>query len=145
MSSKSQRLRRLVRYRDQLERVQQQRLAVALHAHAEREHQLAVARDQREATLRVPPVTDPTEAGGRDAFLLRLDREITAREAALAHSAGLVQDERSALLARSRDRKAMETLLDHAAEAERAARRLAERKQADAVAGRQWLDRGGPA
>ena len=57
------------------------------------------------------PSTSPAALPLRE-YLRRLDREIAARWAALAHSHEEVDDERAALLDRRRDRKAIETLLD---------------------------------
>jgi flagellar export protein FliJ len=67
-----------------------------------------------------------------------VDREIAARKAALEHSALDVEAERSELLLRRRDRKALETLLDKRLEEERIERARAELRLIDELATTRW-------
>ncbi len=71
---------------------------------------------------------------------MRLQREIGARKAALAHSAETVEGERRELMERRRDVKAIETLLDHRLEEERVLANRADIKRIDELAGRRWID-----
>ena len=143
MTLTPQRLRRLVKQRERLERLQEQELAEAQRLYATRENALHESQGEREALLDTAvPWTGPIEpedlvAG--IAFLRRVDREIGARRAALAHSAEDVALEREELLSRRRDRKAMETLLDHRVEEERLAAGRAERKLIDELASTRWV------
>ncbi|MGE5501454.1 MAG: flagellar export protein FliJ [Ignavibacteriales bacterium] len=81
---------------------------------------------------------DLAELAAASAAAVRFGREADARAAALQHSAERVMAERAVLLERRRDRKAMETLLDHRREEERVARNRAERKRLDELAGIRW-------
>lgn len=143
MAMQPSRLRRLVRHRERLERLQEQEVAAALRVLAIRERALAEARSAREQLLGAGalegPVDPPALAAAVD-YLRRLDREIGAKEAAVRHSVEDVQAERETLRERSRDRKAMESLLEHALEQERLERNRRERIALDDVAGRRWLD-----
>src|SRR5512140_2203201 len=123
MSLTPQRLRRLVRYRERLERIQELELAGAQRLYQARLRALESAQDDRERALDVGiaaggPI-DPGELLARVDYLRRADREIGARRSALAHSADDVAEERNALMERRRDRKAMETLLDRRLEEDR--------------------------
>ena len=111
------RLRRLVRQREQLETLQEGRLGKALGQKAERE--LAVRESQSaranhliEARGSGSGPVDPLLLAAGSAYTVRLDRDIAARKAALAHSETDVDVERDRLLDRRRDRRAMETLLE---------------------------------
>lgn len=142
MTLTPQRLRRLVKQRERLERLQEQELAEAQRLHAKREAALHESQGEREALLDsgVPasgPV-HPADLVANVAFLRRVDREIGARGAALAHSVEDVALEREELLSRRRDRKAMETLLDHRLEDDRVAASREERKLIDELASTRW-------
>jgi flagellar export protein FliJ len=134
-------LRRLVRYRERLERLQEQQLGAALRRERERADALAEAEAGRASLLGQAPAYEPADGESRLAYLQRAEREITARTAALAHSHESVAREREALLEQRRDRKAMEALLDRTLAEERLDQQRADRKQLDSVAGRAWFDR----
>ena len=143
MTLTPQRLTRLVKQRERLERLQEQELAEAQRLYATRERSLHQSQEHREALLDTAvPASGPIEPAdlvANVAFLRRVDREIGAKSAALAHSAEDVALEREELLVRRRDRKAMETLLDHRLEEERMAANREERKLIDEVASTRWV------
>jgi len=145
MTLTPQRLRRLVKQRERLERLQERELAEAQRLHATREDALHESQGEREALLDsgVPasgPV-QPADLVANVAFLRRVDREIGARSSALAHSVEDVALEREELLSRRRDRKAIETLLDHRLEDDRVAASREERKLIDELASTRWKPR----
>jgi flagellar export protein FliJ len=91
-----------------------------------------------------PPASgavDPDDLWSANVYLGRLDREIGARPAALAHSIDEVAVERERLLELRRDRRAVETLLERRREDERLRRSRADIKRIDEMATRRWLDR----
>ncbi|GMV84283.1 MAG: hypothetical protein AMXMBFR80_01410 [Dehalococcoidia bacterium] len=142
MTLTPQRLKRLVKHREHLERLQERELAEALRLHRRREEALTESLGNREALLDIQrPATGPLDAADLQAelaYLRRVDREILARRAALQHSANDVEAERAELLDRRRDRKAIEALLDHRLEEERLARNRAERALIDELAVTRW-------
>ncbi|HML99670.1 MAG TPA: flagellar export protein FliJ [Tepidiformaceae bacterium] len=142
MTLTPQRLKRLVKHRERLERLQERELAEALRLHRRREEALTESLGNREALLDIQrPATGPLDAADLQAelaYLRRVDREILARRAALQHSANDVEAERAELLDRRRDRKAIEALLDHRLEEERLARNRAERALIDELAVTRW-------
>ncbi len=139
------RLRRLVRQREQLETLQEGRLGKALGQKAQRE--LAVRESQTartsffvEARGTGEGIVDPTLLAAGRAYSIRLDRDIAARKSALAHSETDVEIERDRLLDRRRDRRAMETLLEKwLAECKVAANRT-QAKRLDEQATVRWLN-----
>lgn len=142
MSLTPQRLQRLVKHRERLERLQEQELAKAQRLYFVRLQALESARADRERFLDAGPpghgVVDlPGLLSGGD-YRQRVEREIGARSAALAYSDEDVAEERAALLERRRDRKAMEALLDHRLEDERLREQRAEHKRIDEVAVTRW-------
>ena len=138
MSLSPGRLRRLVSYRERLERLQEMALAAALSGLADRERALADARDERRAAVQAAPTGHPADVELRVAYLRRATREISAREAAVAFSRSEVERERARLQLRSAERKAMETLLEKSLAAARLARARAESQRLDDVAMVQW-------
>ncbi len=142
MTLTPQRLKRLVKHRERLERLQEQELAEALRLYRRREEALNESLGNRAALLDIKrPATgalDPADLQAELAYLRRVDREILARRSALQHSANDVDEERTELLGRRRDRKAMEALLDHRLEEERLARNRAERALIDELAATRW-------
>lgn len=145
MSLTPQRLRRLVRYRERLERLQEMELASAQRLYHVRLDALEAAHGDCERTLdqpvpRVGPV-DTAELMSRVDYLGRAKREISARQAALAHSEDDVSEERAALLDKRRDRKAMEALLDHRLAADRLEANRAETRRIDEMAVTRWRPR----
>ena len=136
------RLRRLVKHRERLERLQEQELAEALRLYRRREDSLNESLGNREALLGAGrPGAGPVDIAGLHselAYLRRVDREVVARRAALQHSAAGVEEERSELLTRRRDRKAIETLLDRRLEQERIERNRAELRLIDELATTRW-------
>lgn len=141
MTLSPQRLRRLVRQRERLEKVQEGELAQALRLYRRREEALNESFANRDALLDARfeggalDVADFLAAGE---YLRRVDREITARRAALDHSAADVEEERAELMVRRRDRKAMESLLEKRLEEERLAGRRAEQRLIDELATTRW-------
>lgn len=137
-----QRLRRLVKHRERLERLQEQELAEAQRLYHIRARALAEATEQRERFLDAgPPHRGPISLADLLAgteFLRRVERDIAARRAALATSELDVAEERALLLARRRDRKAMETLLDRRLDEERIAANRADIKRIDELASVRW-------
>lgn len=144
MTLTPERLRRLVKYRERLERLQELELAAAQRRRVERERALGESRRQRSDLLDAgPPASgsvDPEDLWSGTVYLARLDREINARVAALAHSLDEVAGEREQLLEKRRDRRAMETLLEHGEAGERLRRGRAETKRIDELAVRRWID-----
>lgn len=142
MTLTPQRLRRLVTHRERLEHLQEQELAEAQRLHLVRQQALDQARAARERVLAagVPDRgrIEPADLICGEAYMLRTQRDISARLAAVAHSEDDVAAEREELLARRRDRKAMETLLDHRLEEERVARNRADIKRIDELAVNRW-------
>jgi len=138
------RLRRLVRQREQLETLQEGRLGKALGQKAHRE--LAVRESQStraaffvEARGSGEGEVDPMLLAAGRAYTLRLDREIAARKAALAHSETDVEIERDRLLDRRRDRRAMETLLEKWLADRKIAINRSQAKRLDEQATVRWL------
>ncbi|MFN0147159.1 MAG: flagellar export protein FliJ [Dehalococcoidia bacterium] len=136
------RLKKLVTYRERLEKLQERELALTAQRQAERQRAVDAALDARGQFLDEPAALGPLDpvlraAGG--AYLGRVDREIEARYAALAHSRVEVAGERAKLLDRRRDRKAMEALLDAARAQLRHEHQRAEMAALDEQAGSRWL------
>lgn len=144
MTLTPQRLKRLVKQRERLEKLQEGELAQAMRLYRKREEALDESRSNREHLLDersnggTIDVADFLAAGE---YLRRVDREIVARSAALQHSANDVEEERAELLIRRRDRKAMETLLERRLEEERIERNRAERRLIDELATTRWRPR----
>ena len=141
MTLTPQRLKRLVRQRERLEKLQEGELAEAMRLYRRREDALNESLDNRDALLgasfgeRAIDIADALAAGD---YLRRVDREIIARRSALEHSANDVEEERSELMAKRRDRKAMEALLDKRLEEERIERARAELRLIDELATTRW-------
>lgn len=142
MSLSPERLRRLVKHRERLERLQEANLAFELRQQAERQRALDASRAVRQALFDAgAPATGALELTTLEASaacVVRFGREIDARTAALTHSGERVDAARQVLMERRRDRKAMDTLLDHSLEAERLEERRRERNQLDELAGIRW-------
>jgi flagellar export protein FliJ len=142
MSLSAARLKKLVKHREHLERIEEGNLAAELRQQATRQRALAASRTQRESLFAAgTPAAgrlDVTALVSGAACVVRFGRDIDARLAALAHSEGLVEAQREVLLARRRDRKAMQSLLDHRLEEERLERNRLERKHIDELAGVRW-------
>ena len=141
MSLNPQRLKRLVKQRERLERIQEFELAEAMRLYARREEALNESRANRDALLDSPLSKGPIDLADLEAgmlYLRRVDREITARSAALATSANDVEEERTELMLRRRDRKAMDALLEKRLEEERIARNRAELRLIDELAVTRW-------
>ncbi len=141
MSLTPQRLKRLVSYRERLERLQELELGRANGARLEREAAVnLVAREKLDYLHSALPAgaLDLAQLVANQAYSARLDRTQSARSAALRHSDRLVDEARETLRARSRDRKAMELLLDHRLEADRLLARRVEAKQLDEAAIARW-------
>ncbi len=141
MTLTPQRLRRLVKQRERLEKLQEGELAEAMRLYRRREDALNESIGNREALLDTAfggnalDVADLLAAGD---YLGRVDREISARSAALQHSASDVEEERAELMDRRRDRRAMETLLERRLEEERIERARAEMRLIDELATTRW-------
>lgn len=144
MTLTPQRLKRLVKQRERLEKLQEGELAQAMRLYRKREEALDESRSNREHLLDersnggTIDVADFLAAGE---YLRCVDREIVARSAALQHSANDVEEERAELLIRRRDRKAMEALLERRLEEERIERNRAERRLIDELATTRWRPR----
>jgi flagellar export protein FliJ len=143
MALSAKRLKRILSHRERLERLQEARLADAGRRRQERVLALEGTRSRREDILAAGvPLRGPVDAQALNAnmyAMLGVEREILARSAALAHSDREVAGERETLLGRSRDRKAIETLLDHRLQAERRARLRADALRLDEQASVRWL------
>lgn len=141
MTLTPQRLRRLVKQRERLEKLQEGELAEALRLYRRREDALNESKANREALLDGPSAggaVDIADLLATGEYLRRVDREIVARGAALQHSANDVEEERAELMVRRRDRKAMEALLDKRLEEERIERARAELRLIDELATTRW-------
>ncbi|HNM77126.1 MAG TPA: flagellar export protein FliJ [Tepidiformaceae bacterium] len=141
MTLTPQRLRRLVKQRERLEKLQEGELAEALRLYRRREDALNESKANREALLDGPSTggaVDLADLLAAGEYLRRVDREIVARGAALQHSANDVEEERAELMVRRRDRKAMEALLDKRLEEERIERARAELRLIDELATTRW-------
>jgi len=145
MALSAQRLKRLVAHRERLERLQEQELAGAVRVLRIRQQALDAARASRVEVLATDPGSDLAARQGVIDYLQRLDREIAAKDAAVRHSLEDVDAERATLRERSRDRKAMESLLEKRVEEERVERNRADIRRLDDVAGRRWFDANGVA
>lgn len=136
-----QRLKRLVSYRERVERLQEQELGRVNAVRNDRESAFnAVSQEKLDylrGSLPAGPL-DITQLAGNQAYSARLDRTRSARAAALRHSDQQVADAREVLLARSRDRKAMELLLERRLVADRLLARREEAKQLDEAAIARW-------
>ncbi len=146
MTLSPQRLKRLVKQRERLEKLQEGELAEATRLYQRREAALKESLDNREQLMDHAAEEGPLDiadflAAGE--YLRRVDREIGARQAALEHSANDVEEERNELLLRRRDRKAMEALLDKRLEEERKERARAELRLIDELAVTRWRPGGG--
>ncbi len=146
MTLTPQRLRRLVKQRERLEKLQEGELAAATRLYRRREDALNESLGNREQLMESTANDGPLDVAdflAAGAYLRRVDREIGARRAALEHSANDVEEERNELLLRRRDRKAMEALLDKRLEEERIERSRAESRLIDELATTRWRPRGG--
>lgn len=143
MTLSRKRLERLVKHRERLEHLQEERLAEAQQQHQRRERALLETESNRDglyaAGAPASGTVDPSEWHAAGAYLVRLKREIGARQAALAHSAETVEGERRELMERRRDVKAIEALQSHQAEQERIRRARTESKRIDELASHRWL------
>jgi|GEM_PF-6142927 len=147
MTLTPQRLKRLVKQRERLEKLQEGELAEATRLYRRREEALNESLGNRAQLLdaRAPAGRlDVADFLAAAHYLRRVEREIGARRAALEHSAHDVEEERAELLARRRDRKAMEALLDKRLEQERKERARAERLLIDELATTRWRPGGKP-
>jgi len=134
-------MKKLVTYRERLEKLQERELALAAQRRAERQLALDRSRNARGELLDYTPEPgpiDPTVLAAATVYLGRVDREIEARSAALAHSDAEVDVEREKLLVHRRDRKAMEVLRDRALERVRAEQQRNEAAAIDEVATTRW-------
>lgn len=141
MTLTPQRLRRLVKQRERLEKLQEGELAEALRLYRRREDALNESKANREALLDGPSTggaVDIADLLAAGEYLRRVDREIVARGAALQHTANDVEEERAELMVRRRDRKAMEALLDKRLEEVRIERARAELRLIDELATTRW-------
>ena len=148
MTLTPQRLKRLVKQRERLEKIQEGELAEALRLYRRREDALNESLGNREQLMATSANDGPLDVAdflAAAAYLRRVDREIGARRSALEHSANDVEEERTELLTRRRDRKAMETLLDKRLEEERIERARASLRLIDELAITRWRPRGGAA
>jgi flagellar export protein FliJ len=132
----------LVTYRERLERLQEQELAEAQRLYVVRMSALTQSRQERERFLDTPvpgrgPL-DPADLAAGRYYRERIEREIGAKQAAVAHSEADVAEERDLLLARRRDRKAIEALLDRRNEEDRVARNRVDIKRIDELAISRW-------
>lgn len=141
MTLTPQRLKRLVKQRERLEKLQEGELAEATRLYERRQDALNESLGNREQLLDQAASEGPLDVAdflAAGAYLRRVDREIGARTAAVEHSANDVAEERTELLLRRRDRKAMETLLDRRLEEERKERARAETRLIDELATTRW-------
>ena len=148
MTLTPQRLKRLVKQRERLEKIQEGELAEAMRLYRRREDALNESLGNREQLMATSANDGPLDIAdflAAAAYLRRVDREIGARRSALEHSANDVEEERTELLERRRDRKAMETLLDKRLEEERIERARASLRLIDELAITRWRPRGGAA
>ena len=146
MTLTPQRLKRLVKQRERLEKLQEGELAEALRLYRRREDALNESLGNREQLMETAAADGPLDMAdflAAAAYLRRVDREIGARRSALEHSENDVAEERNELLERRRDRKAMEALLDKRLEEERVERTRAEMRLIDELATTRWRPRGG--
>ena len=146
MTLSPQRLKRLVKQRERLEKLQEGELAEAMRLYRKREDALNESLGNREQLMDSAAEEGPLDMAdflAAGAYLRRIDREIGARRAALDHSANDVEEERNELLLRRRDRKAMEALLDKRLEEERVERARAELRFIDELATTRWRPHGG--
>lgn len=146
MTLTPQRLKRLVKQRERLEKLQEGELAEAMRLYRRREEALNESLGNREQLMETAAIEGPLDMAdflAAGAYLRRVDREIGARTAALEHSAHDVEEERGELLLRRRDRKAMEALLDKRMEEERLERARAETRLIDELATTRWRPQGG--
>jgi flagellar export protein FliJ len=130
-----------VNYRERLERLQEIELGKAHQSRNERAAALAAVTREKTSYLdsrHDEGVLDVVQLIANEAYSARLDRLHSARSAALRYSDQIVETEREILLARSRDRKAMERLLERRIEDERLLARRAETISLDEIAISRW-------
>ena len=143
MTLTPQRLKRVEKQRERIEKLQEVELAKAMRLYRRREDALEESLGNRAQLMELAAREGPLDFLAAGAYLHRVDREIGARRAALEHSANDVEEERSELLLRRRDRKAMEALLDKQMEEERVERARAELRFIDELATTRWRPHGG--
>lgn len=142
MTLSPQRLRRLLKHRERLERIQEMELAEAQRLYFTRLTALSESEAQRDRYLDTPVPQSgrvhPADLNAGADYLRRVEREIGARAAAVTHSEADVAEERDELLVRRRDRKAIEALLDRRLEEARIAYNRADIKRIDELAINRW-------
>jgi flagellar export protein FliJ len=136
-------LKRLIRYRERLERLQEKELALRLRRQDERRAALAAVIDARRTLIEAPVVppgrVQPGLLLAAEAYLQALGRHEGARRAALDLSAQEVADERARLLERRRDRRALEVVLERHLAAERLREGRDASRQLDEAGATRWL------
>lgn len=144
MSLSKPRLQRLMRQRERLERAQEAALGAAVRAQTKRSEAVRAAVEHRRAVVwdASSRPGDPLLRITTRAHLDATDRAIDARRAALRHAGDATEREREALLARRRDRLAIQALLDRLEREERERRARRERLVLDEAAAHRWI-RGG--
>jgi flagellar export protein FliJ len=144
MSLTPQRLRKLVSYREQLEKAQEQVLGATLARRAERATEVELVRDERASLIATPAPSagafDPAEIEGLGTYVRRLDVEIIRREEALGRADDEVAAARETLLQRRQERRAMDSLLQQRLAAERLRERRRELHLLDDLGSRRWWD-----
>lgn len=141
MPISSKRLERLIRQRTLAERLQRRELAQAIAFRDLRARALAEAQATHETLLATGPRTgtiDIADLLATTAYLLRLERDIDTRRAALADSEEDVAEERAVLMERRRDRRALELLLQRRRAQEQLQRARAEQRRIDDLVAARW-------
>jgi flagellar export protein FliJ len=130
-----------MKHREQVERMQQLKLAEANRARNERAGALGASEGAKAEFLETALPRGPLDPGvmaASDAYAVRLGREIEARSAALRHSDDRVEEERLLLLERRRDAEAIGALLERRVAEERLQAARREMKRLDEQATVRW-------
>ncbi len=141
------RLKKLVTYRERLERLQEREFAFAVQRRGTRLAALRATEAERSLYLGTPHpggILQPEALLAGVVYRVALERRVEAQAAALAASEREVAEERATLLDKRRDREAVQKLLDRAIARAKEERGRAERIRIDEVASVRWLHNSRP-
>ena len=143
MTLSKERLTRLVKQRERLERIEERALSQALSTRTARVLAIEATKDRRSRSLDQKQFTGPSlDLGARINAWRHVewtDRQLAAQGAALEHSDHEVGEAREQLLARRRDRRSLEALLDRAEREQKRRRERTEALQLDEAATNGWF------
>ncbi len=141
------RLKKLVAYRDRLERFQERDFALAVQRRSGRLAALREVESERADYLATPPpagLLHPETLMASGVYRTVIERRVEAQVGALAASDREVAAGRALLLEKRRDREAVQKLLERAVARAREERERDERVRIDEVATVRWLHNATP-